>query len=114
MPAFFAAYPDMAVEMGASDQRQSEDESASVFWRAGITDWKVKCADAPKIDLDAPLMTELQQYLLGKAPLSSRVSVFVAVDETPAPWRAMWSPKKQNDRPLLRYSFYIPGIIMEL
>jgi len=54
MPAFFAAYPDMAVEMGASDQRQSEDESASIFWRAGITDWKVKFADAPKIDLDAP------------------------------------------------------------
>ena len=88
--------------------------AASIFWRAGVTDWKVQFADAPKIDLDVPLMTELQQYLLRKAPLPSRVSVFVAVDETPAPWRAMWSPKKQNDRPLLRYSFYIPGIIMEL
>jgi hypothetical protein len=88
--------------------------AVSIFWRAGIADWRVKFADAPKIDLDASLMTELQQYLLGKAPLPSRVSIFVAVDEAPAPWRAMWSPKKQNDRPLLRYSFYIPGMIMEL
>src|SRR6267154_5969797 len=111
MPAVFAAYPDMAVEMGASYQRQSEDESASIFWRAGITDWRVKFADAPKIDLDAPLMAELGDFLLGKGPLPPRVSVFIAVDETSAPWRAMWSRKKQNERPQLRYSFYIPGII---
>ena len=88
--------------------------AVSIFWRAGVTDWRVKFADAPRIDLDIQLMTELQEYLLGKAPLSSRVSVFVAVDGASAPWRAMWSPKKQNDRPQLRYSFYIPGIIMEL
>jgi hypothetical protein len=88
--------------------------AASIFWRAGITDWRVKFADAPKIDLDAPLMAELGDFLLEKGPLPPRVSVFIAVDETSAPWRAMWSPKKQNERPQLRYSFYIPGIIMEL
>jgi hypothetical protein len=64
--------------------------AVSIFWRAGVTDWSVKFADAPKIDLDIPLMTELHQYLLGKALLPSRVSVFVAVDEASAPWRAMW------------------------
>lgn len=88
--------------------------AASIFWRAGVTDWEVKFANAPKIDLDVPLMTELQQYLLGEAPLPAQASFFVAVDEASAPWRAMWSPQKQNDRPQLRYSFYIPGVIMEL
>ncbi|MCU1249937.1 MAG: hypothetical protein JWQ49_2966 [Edaphobacter sp.] len=88
--------------------------AASLFWRAGVADWKVKFADAPKIDIDPSLMTALQQYLLALSPFPSQASIFVAVDATTAPWRAMWSPIKQNDRPQLRYSLYIPGIIMEL
>jgi hypothetical protein len=88
--------------------------AASLFWRAGVADWKVKFAEAPKIDLDASLMMALQQYLLGMSPFPSRASIFVSVDDMAAPWRAMWSPMKRNGRPQLRYSLYIPGIIMEL
>ena len=88
--------------------------AASLFWRAGVADWRVKFADAEKIDFDTQLMTELQQYLLAKGPFPPWASVFIVLDETAAPHRAMWSPRKQGERPELRYSLYIPGIIFEL
>jgi len=103
-----------AQKVSGLDVQQLIYFGASLFWRAGIADWKVKFADAPKIDLDPKLMDELQQYLLGKRAFPSRASIFVVLDETVAPFRAMWSPRKQGERPELRYSLYIPGLIFEL
>jgi hypothetical protein len=103
-----------ALKVSRLDIQQLIYFAASLFWRAGIADWKVRFADAPKIDLDAQLMTELQQYLLGKSPFPARASVFIVLDETATPFRAMWCPRKQGERPELRYSLYIPGMIFEL
>jgi len=103
-----------ALKVSGLDVQQLIYFAASLFWRAGIADWKVKFADAPKIDLDAQLMTGLQQYLLGNCPFPSRASVFIVLDETATPFRAMWCPRKQGERPELRYSLYIPGMIFEL
>ena len=88
--------------------------AASLFWRAGIADWSVRFANAPKIDLDAWLMNELRDYLLGTAPFPARASIFVIVDAETAPQRALMSPVKVTERPLLRYQTYIPGIVFEL
>jgi hypothetical protein len=103
-----------ALKVSGLDVQQLIYFAASLFWRAGIADWKVRFADAPKIDLDTQLMTELQQYLLGKSAFPSRASVFIILDETATPFRAMWCPRKQDERPELRYSLYIPGMIFEL
>ena len=103
-----------ALKVSGLDVQQLIYFAASLFWRAGIADWKVRFADAPKIDLDIKLMTELQLYLLGKGVFPSRASVFIILDETAGPFRAMWCPQKQGERPELRYSLYIPGMIFEL
>lgn len=86
---------------------------ASLLWRAGIANWRVKFAEAPKIDLTADLMRELQNYLLGNAPFPSALSVFVILDAEPNPQRVMTSPIKVGVEPHVRYESHIPGMIFE-
>jgi hypothetical protein len=88
--------------------------AASLFWRAGITDWKVRFAEAPKIDLNTNLMGELQNYLLGSGPFPAAASVFVLVDAEATPQRVMVSPRKVADVPYVRFETHIPGMIFEL
>lgn len=87
---------------------------ASIFWRAGVADWKVKFAEAPKIDLPASLMSELGHYLLGNGPFPAAASLFVLVDAEATPQRLMVSPRKVADSPYVRYEAHIPGMIFEL
>jgi hypothetical protein len=50
-------------------------------------------------------MAELGDFLLGKGPLPPRVSVFIAVDETSAPWRggnASTLAKRKANRPTVQ------------
>jgi hypothetical protein len=88
--------------------------AASLFWRAGIADWKVKFAEAPKIDLPADLMCELRTYLLGNGPFPTTASVFVLVDAEVSPRRVMRSPVKVGYVPHLRFETHVPGMIFEL
>ena len=87
--------------------------AASLFWRAGIADWRVKFADAPKIDLSTNLMGELRDYLLGNGPFPTTASLFALVDAEANPQRVMPSPAKVGDVPFVRYESHIPGMIFE-
>jgi hypothetical protein len=88
--------------------------AASLFWRAGIADWKVKFAEAPKIDLTTDLTGKLRDYLLGQGPFPAAASVFVLVDAEVKPQRVISSPAKVSEIPYLRYEAHIPGMIFEL
>lgn len=88
--------------------------AASIFWRAGIADWRVKFAEAPRIDLSADLMEKFRNYLLGIGPFPDEASIFVMVDPETNPRRVMMSPKKVGLQPHVRYETHIPGMIFEL
>lgn len=88
--------------------------AASLFWRAGIADWKVKFAEAPRIDLPASLMRDLRDYLLGHGPFPAAACVFVMVDAETTPQRIMTSPVKVSEVPYVRYEAHVPGMIFEL
>lgn len=88
--------------------------AASLFWRAGIADWRVRFAEAPKIDLTPDLMDRLRNYLLGNEPFPAAASVFVLVDAEPNPQRVIVPPNKVAEVPHERYETHIPGMIFEL
>jgi hypothetical protein len=88
--------------------------AASLFWRAGIADWKVRFAEAPKIDLSPSIMEELRLFLLGQGSLPTGISFFGLVDAEPTPKRIMKSPTKVDVMPHARYEAHIPGMILEL
>lgn len=88
--------------------------TASLFWRAGVTDWKVRFAEAPKIDLAPETMEQLRLFLLGRGSLPTNISVFVLLDAETSPRRIMKSPMKVSEAPYTRYETHIPGMIFEL
>jgi hypothetical protein len=87
--------------------------AASILWRAGITDWATKFANAPKIDLSAPLMSKLAAYLQGTDSFPSDVFLVVSLAPEAQPIRTLLVPVKVQDTPFTKYEAHIPGMMFE-
>jgi len=87
--------------------------AASILWRAGITAWTTKFADAPKIDLPPPLSTELKDYLLGRRAFPASIFLVVSVASEAQPMRMLLVPWKVQECPFIKYEAHIPGLMFE-
>jgi hypothetical protein len=87
--------------------------AASILWRAGASAWTTKFADAPKIDLPPPLLTELADYLLGRRAFPASVFLVVSVASEAQPIRMLLAPLKTQECPFIRYEAHIPGLMFE-
>lgn len=88
---------------------------ASIFWRAAATNWSTKLVSLPGLDLSAPLMTQLNDYLMGRSAFPAEVFLFVSVAEETTPVRLMTFPQRDIElSDFGRYEFHIPGMMFEL
>jgi hypothetical protein len=87
--------------------------AASIFWRAGIADWKTRFVNAPKIDLPIELMEKLKQFLLGSGPFPKELFILITVVSDARPLPTLISPKKAQDTPFVRYEMHITAMMFE-
>src|ERR1017187_7750829 len=87
--------------------------AASIFWRAGVADWRLPIGEYEKLTLAPSLIEALRKYLLGEQPLPSDVVILLHVSAAAQPIQATFLPYPVNGDGQ-GFHFYIPGMLFTL
>jgi hypothetical protein len=109
--ANMALYP--TAENPEIDYQKLMHFAIGIFYKAAVHSW-VKDCTKPHIEIDDEDIESMRLFLLGEAPLSTRIAVCLAVDSSQVVLPAVIEPYYLEDADFTRYAFYVPGVLAHL